>query len=94
MQKVMEIISVWTSTNSHPKRLGWKNTTAQPNTGVQFLKFYQRARRLTYKGRMVEKQILDAWGWCTGTTKRDGMGREEGEGFRMGNTRIPVVDSC
>ena len=28
--------------------------------------------------------ILDAWGWCTGTTQRDGMGREEGGGFRMG----------
>ena len=25
----------------------------------------------------------DAWGWCTGTTQRDGMGREEGGGFRM-----------
>jgi len=24
---------------------------------------------------------------------RDGMGREEGEGFRMGNTCIPVADS-
>ena len=22
--------------------------------------------------------ILDAWGWCTGTTQRDGTGREEG----------------
>ena len=22
--------------------------------------------------------ILDAWGWCTGTTQRDGMGREVG----------------
>ena len=37
--------------------------------------------------------ILNAWGWCTGTTQRDGMGREEGGGFRMGNTCIPVVDS-
>ena len=37
--------------------------------------------------------ILDAWGWCPGTTQRDGMGREEGGGFRMGNTCIPVVDS-
>jgi len=27
-------------------------------------------------------------------TQRDGMGREEGEGFRMWNTCIPVVDSC
>ena len=28
--------------------------------------------------------ILDAWGWCNETTQRDGMGREEGGGFRMG----------
>ena len=27
------------------------------------------------------------------TTQRDGMGREEGGGFRMGNKCIPVVDS-
>ena len=33
------------------------------------------------------------WGWCTGTTQRDGMGREEGGGFRMRTTGIPVVDS-
>ena len=26
-------------------------------------------------------QILDAWGWCAGTTQRDGMGREEGSGW-------------
>ena len=26
-------------------------------------------------------------------TQRDGMGREEGGGFRMGNTCIPVADS-
>ena len=37
--------------------------------------------------------ILDAWGWCNGTTQRDGTGREEGGGFRMGNTCIPVADS-
>ena len=36
--------------------------------------------------------ILDAWGWYTVTTQRDGMGREEGGGFRMGNTCIPVAD--
>ena len=34
-----------------------------------------------------------AWGWCTGMTQRDGMGSEEGGGFRMGNTCIPVADS-
>jgi len=26
-------------------------------------------------------------------TEREGMGREEGGGFRMGNTCIPVADS-
>ena len=25
--------------------------------------------------------ILDAWGWCTETTQRDGTGREEGSGW-------------
>ena len=38
--------------------------------------------------------ILDAWGWCTETTQRDGTGREDGREFRMGNTSIPVADSC
>ena len=30
--------------------------------------------------------ILDAWGWCTETTQRDGMGREEegGKGVQDG----------
>ena len=36
----------------------------------------------------------DAWGWCTETTQRDGMGKEVGGGFRLGNTWIPIVDSC
>ena len=47
-------------------------------------------KRVTSPGSM---QDTDAWGWCTGTTQRDGMGREEGGGFRMENTCIPVVDS-
>ena len=34
-----------------------------------------------------------AQGWCTGITQRDGMGREVGGRFRMGNTCIPVADS-
>ena len=25
--------------------------------------------------------MLDAWGWCTGTTQGDGTGREEGSGW-------------
>ena len=35
-----------------------------------------------------------SWGWCTGMTQRDGMGKEVGGGFRIGNTCIPVADSC
>ena len=31
---------------------------------------------------------------CSGMTQRDGMGREVGAGFRMGNTCTPVADSC
>ena len=38
--------------------------------------------------------ILDAWGWCTGMTQRDGMGRE-GEEVQDGeHVCIPVGDSC
>ena len=35
-----------------------------------------------------------AQGWCSGMTLWDGMGREVGEGFRMGNTCTPMADSC
>ena len=48
-------------------------------------------KRITSPGSMHD---TGAWGWCTGMTQRDGTGREEGGGFRMGNRCIPVVDSC
>ena len=35
-----------------------------------------------------------AQGWCTGMTLRDGMGREVGGEFRMGNTCTSMADSC
>ena len=35
-----------------------------------------------------------AQGWCTGMTLRDGMGREVGGGFRIGNTCTSMTDSC
>ena len=42
-----------------------------------------------------KKKVHDAG--CLGlvhwTAQRDGMGREEGGGFGMGNTCIPVADS-
>jgi len=37
--------------------------------------------------------MLGASARDAGTTQRDGMGREEGGGFRMGSTCIPVMDS-
>ena len=35
-----------------------------------------------------------AQGWCTGKTQRDGMEREVGGGFSMGNTCKSMADSC
>ena len=49
---------------------------------------------ISYKKQIANPgSIQDAQGWCSGMTQRDGTGREEGRGFRMGNTGIPVVDS-
>ena len=38
--------------------------------------------------------IQDAWGWCMGMIQRDDMGWKVGEGFRVGNSCTPMVDSC
>jgi len=32
----------------------------------------------------VQCRIQEAWGWCTGMTQRDGMGREVGGGSGWG----------
>ena len=40
----------------------------------------------------VSMHETGCFGWRTGMTQRDGMGRERA--FRMGNTCTPVVDSC
>ena len=50
--------------------------------GIETCKM-SRMKRVAIQVRCT---ILDAWGWCTGMTQRDGMGREEGGGFRMRNT--------
>ena len=44
--------------------------------------------------QMVKNLPAHAWGWCMGMTQRDVIGREAGGGFMLGNTCIPVVDSC
>ena len=34
-----------------------------------------------------------AQGWCTGMTLRNGMGKEVGGGFSLGDTCTPMADS-
>ena len=50
-----------------------------------------RVKQLNGPGWMHETSAL---GWRTGMTQRDGMGREVGGGFRMGNTCKSMADSC
>ena len=52
---------------------------------------------ISYKKRIASlgsMQDTGCLGLCTGMTQRDGMGSEVGGGFRIGNARTPVVDSC
>ena len=50
---------------------------------------------ISYKKRIASPGLIqDPWGWCTGMTRRDDMGKEVGAGFRIGNTCMPVADSC
>ena len=46
------------------------------------------------RSTQVRCRIQEAWGWCTGMTQRDGMGREVGGGFRLGNMCTPMVVAC
>ena len=40
---------------------------------------------ISYMKRIANPgSIQDAWGWCTGMTRRDGMGREVGGGVQDG----------
>ena len=50
-----------------------------------------RVKQITSPGWMHE---TSAWGWCTGKTQRDGMGREAGEGIGMGKICKSMADSC
>ena len=50
-----------------------------------------RVKQITSPGWMHE---TSAWGWCTGKTQRDGVGREVGGGIWMGNTCKSMADSC
>ena len=48
-------------------------------------------KRITSPGSMHDIGCLGLVHWMT---QRDGMGREVGEGFRMGNTCKSMADSC
>ena len=49
---------------------------------------------ISYKKQIAVQVRCRIQEGCTGMTQRDGMGREVGRGFRMGNTCTPVVDAC
>ena len=50
---------------------------------------------ISYKKQITSPgSMQDPWGWGSGMTRRDGTGREEGGGLRMGNMCMPVVDLC
>ena len=57
--------------------------------GIEYI--LSSVKQTTSPGWMHE---TSAQGWCTGKTQRDGMGREVGVGFRMGNTCKSMYDSC
>ena len=48
---------------------------------------------LSYVKEIASPGLMHETG-CTGMTLRDGMGREVGGGFRMGNTCTLMADSC
>ena len=50
-----------------------------------------KVKQITSPGWMHE---TSAWGWCTGKTQRDGMGREVGGVITIGNTCKSMADSC
>ena len=65
---------------------------ASPSMGFSRQEYWS-ALPFPSPGDLPDPGIEPGSPWCTGTTQRDGMGREEGGGFRMGNTCIPVADS-
>ena len=67
------------------ERVGWLGRMA-----LKHVYYHVRNESPVY----VWYRIQDAWGWCTGMIQRDDMEWELGGGFRIGNSRTPVADSC
>ena len=63
--------------------------------------FYNKIKGMNVKSENIGKKQETKKNNCENLQKKqseflelDGTGREEGRGFRMGNTCIPVADSC
>ena len=63
--------------------MNWENGTETCITSYK--------KQIASPGSMQDTGCLGLVHW---DDQRDGTGREEGGGFRMGNTCILVVDSC
>ena len=59
---------------------------------MESAKFKLNSLYLLNVGNDTAKKRKKAWGWCTGMTQRDGLGREVGGAFGMGNMCIPMAD--
>ena len=71
------------------KSQGWS-----PSEWTGWISLQSKGLSRVFTNTTVHKQqFFGPYGWCTGTAQSDGMGRDEGGGFRMGNTCIPVADS-
>ena len=69
------------------RRRGWDDLREQHRNMYIIL---SRVKQIASPGWMHETNVQ---GWCTGKTQRDGVGREVGGGFRMGNTCKSMADS-
>ena len=49
-------------------------------------KFQVHICEIDHQSRFDTRNRVGTQGWCTGMTLKDGMGREVGAGFRMGDT--------
>ena len=72
------------------RRRGWDDLREQ-HQNIHRNVYLSSVKQITSPGWMYE---TSAQGWCTGKTQRDGMGRDVGGGFRMGNTCKSMADSC
>ena len=66
-------------------RVGWFEKIALKHV------YYSMWNRSPVQVRCMRQS---AQGWYTGMTLKDGMGKEVGGGFKMGNTCTSMADSC